>query len=76
MIAASASMEVDGIEDELSRTKEEFQQQKDLLDTAMSKLQITEQKLQQVCSNKNVNLFIIYLNFYLLYNVLSDDSRT
>ncbi|XP_077284064.1 trafficking kinesin-binding protein milt isoform X2 [Arctopsyche grandis] len=45
---ASASMEVDGIEDELSRTKEECQQQKDLLDTTMSKLQITEQKLQQM----------------------------
>jgi hypothetical protein len=47
---ASASMEVDGMEDELTRTKDEYQLQRDLLDSTASRLQDTEEKLRQVNS--------------------------
>lgn len=50
-------MEVDGMGDELTRTKEEYQMQKDLLDVTTSKLQETEEKLRQVI---NITLWHLY----------------
>lgn len=46
-------MEVYGMGDELSRTKEEYQMQKDLLESTTARLQATEQKLHQVFQSLN-----------------------
>ena len=61
-IIASANMEVDGMGDELTKLKEDYQLQKESLDSALSKLQITEQKLQQVINK----LFTFSLTIYIL----------
>lgn len=57
-------MEVDGMGDELSRLKEDYQFQKESLDSTLSKLQITEQKLQQVINKQFTFSLSIYVSIY------------